>query len=42
MDDMNAFEQRLSAGFKGLMGPSESVDDAAVFAAVRASESPTW
>ena len=40
MDDMNAFERQLSAGFKGLMGPSEPVDDAAVFATVTTTRSP--
>jgi hypothetical protein len=42
MSDMNAFEQQLTAGFKGLMGPSEPVDDAAIFTAITATQSPKW
>jgi len=42
MTDMNAFEQQLSAGFKGLMGPSEPVDDGAIFTAITATQSPAW
>ena len=39
MDDMTAFEQQLAAGFRDLMGPSEPVDDAAIFASASAAAS---
>ncbi len=43
MDDMTAFEQQLSGGFEGLMGPPEPVDDLAIFESVTAaSRSPRW
>lgn len=42
MDDMTAFERRLADGFKGLMGPSEPVDAAAIFTAITATQSPKW
>ena len=42
MDDMTAFERQLGAGFKGLMGPSEPVDDAAIFKSVAATQLPRW
>ncbi len=41
MDDMTTFERQLADGFKGLMGPSEPVDDLAVFEAT-ASRSHRW
>ena len=42
MTDMNAFEQKLAAGFKGLMGPSEPVDDVAIFSAITARQAHRW
>jgi dipeptidyl aminopeptidase/acylaminoacyl peptidase len=39
MDDMNDFEQQLSAGFRRLMGPVRPVDDAAILAMITATRS---
>jgi hypothetical protein len=40
MDDMTAFERQLTTGFRNLMGASEMVDDAAIFAAITAARTP--
>ena len=42
MDDMNDFERQVSAEFRELMGPVLPVDDAAIFAAITATQSPKW
>ena len=42
MSEMTDFERRLSDGFQGLMGPSEPVDDGAIFAVAISQSPPKW
>jgi hypothetical protein len=42
MDDMNAFEQRVAAEVIRVMGPPKPVDDAAIYHAITATQSPKW
>ena len=42
MDDMTSFERQLAVAFKGLMGLSEPVDDAAIYNAISTPRSPKW
>jgi dipeptidyl aminopeptidase/acylaminoacyl peptidase len=42
MDDMQAIEQRLARELARRAGPSEPVDDAAIFTAITATTSPKW
>jgi len=42
MDDMQAIEQRLTRELRRRAGPSEPVDDAAIFTALTNIESPKW
>ncbi len=42
MTDMTAFERQLSGEISGLMGPVRPVDDAAIFSAITATQSPKW
>jgi hypothetical protein len=42
MYDVNAFERQVADEAVRMAGPSERVDDAVIFAAVTAGQSPTW
>jgi hypothetical protein len=42
MDDMNAFDRQLANVVLRRVGPSESVDDAAIFTTITATRSPKW
>ena len=42
MDDMQTFERRVATEVVQGMGPSEPVDDAAIFTAITATQSPKW
>jgi hypothetical protein len=42
MDDMNAFDKQLASVVLRRVGPSEPVDDAAIFTAITATRSPKW
>ena len=42
MDDMQAIEQRITRELLRRAGPSELVDDAAIFTAITATQSPKW
>ena len=42
MTDMTAFERQLSGEISDLMGPVRPVDDAGIFTAISATQSPAW
>ena len=42
MDDMQTFERRVATEVVQGMGPSEPVDDAAIFTAITTTRSPKW
>ncbi len=42
MDDLNALERQIEGQLNGFAGPVLPVDDAAIFAAVAASQFPKW
>ena len=42
MDDMQTFERRVATEVVRGMGPSEPVDDAAIFTAITTTQSPKW
>ena len=42
MDDMNAFDRQLASVVLQRVGPSRPVDDAAIFTAITATQSPKW
>jgi hypothetical protein len=42
MDDLTPFDRQIAAEFLRDAGPSEPVDDAAIFTAITATQSPKW